>query len=527
MYYLMNKNKIVATFDKRPESKLGTSSLFTITEQLGDLPYGFSTVDAWLYGRKSANHNKHLAEIMKRMNCYDNEGFIRVTHVATINDTFWVKSDKEHLSWEQISLYQNQFTETISKLAFEGVGLYDEVFSSLSPELTCEGSFRKCFRKEAEKGEWGSDIFIYKRGSQGASNAGLEPYCEVLSSEIARIICTKSVSYELTTLHNKLASRCNLFTSEEYGFIPFSKLANTDKKINMDDALSFFVKQNAEQPFREMLVLDALCFNEDRHWGNFGMLFNNDTMDLVCMSPIFDLNLSLLVYANDIELADIGNALYARSLKFGEDFTRVGQKALNDVIRDKVKDMKDFSFSFRGDDIFSPERVKLLEEAVRKQAKAILSNQKLMTNDVFISKKAIAQEELKQKSNEAITLMNEFEERIRKLLNDERYLISVCVATDNVQCLIEDENSDLEIAIDFLNGLLKIKLDGKAVTPQKLKEVAADPSIYWEVKKRLEMYMKEKQDRRFEKFFNECKENQFNITNEDMSVDNKEEEELE
>ena len=35
----------------------------------------------------------------------------------------------------------------ISRLAFGGVGLYEEAFSSGSPELTCEGSFKKCFRK--------------------------------------------------------------------------------------------------------------------------------------------------------------------------------------------------------------------------------------------------------------------------------------------------------------------------------------------------------------------------------------------
>ena len=102
---------------------------------------------------------------MKKMGCDDNEGFIRATHAATINDTFWIKSDLENLTWEQISLYRNPFTDTISRLAFEGVGLYAGDFSSTSPELSCEGSFRKCFRKEKQRGSFGSDIFIYKRGN--------------------------------------------------------------------------------------------------------------------------------------------------------------------------------------------------------------------------------------------------------------------------------------------------------------------------------------------------------------------------
>lgn len=503
MYLLMNKNNIVATIDKKPKSEFSVSTSFEITEIFGNLPYGFSTVDAWLNGRKASNHNKHLVEIMKNLNCYDNEGFMRVTHAATINDTFWVKSDTERLSWEQISLYRNQFTETISRLAFEGVGLYDVVFSSLSPELACEGSFKKCFRKEDEKGEWGSDIFIYKRGSEGFSNAGLEPYCEVLSSEIAQIICPDAVSYELTTLHEKLASRCNLFTNEENGYVPFAKLVDV-KKMSFEDMFRYFIEHGAEQKFREMLVLDALCFNEDRHAGNFGMLFNNDTLEVTKMSPVFDLNLSLLVYAHDKDLINIGDSLYARSPKLGEDFTRMGQVACNEIIRDRVKDVRDFSFSFRGDDTFSPERVCILEQAVRRQAEAILSSQKLMTKDVFISGNAIAQEELKQKSNKAIVLVNEFEERMRQPLENKECFISVCMNTGNAQCLIEDENGSFEMAIDFLKGSLEMKSNGKTVAPQELKETSPDTySIYDEVKKSLKMYMREKQDERFKKFFKE------------------------
>ncbi|HBM98590.1 MAG TPA: hypothetical protein DD413_04120 [Ruminococcus sp.] len=97
------------------------------------------------------------------MNCDDSEGFIKVTHAASINDTFWVKSESENITWNSVSLYRNQFSEIISRLAFEGVGLYDEVFSSTSPEFTCDGSFSKCFRKENFTGEYGSDIFLYKR----------------------------------------------------------------------------------------------------------------------------------------------------------------------------------------------------------------------------------------------------------------------------------------------------------------------------------------------------------------------------
>ena len=60
---------------------------------------------------------------------------------------------------------------------------------------------------------FGSDIFIYKRGNE--YGAGLEPYCEMLASEIAAIISPENyVPYQTVLLHDKLTSKCNLFTNE-------------------------------------------------------------------------------------------------------------------------------------------------------------------------------------------------------------------------------------------------------------------------------------------------------------------------
>ena len=43
-----------------------------------------------------------------------------------------------------------------------------------------------------------------------------------------------------------------------------------------------------------MCILDALILNTDRHSGNFGVLYDNDTMKVQRMAPVFDNNRSLL-----------------------------------------------------------------------------------------------------------------------------------------------------------------------------------------------------------------------------------------
>lgn len=387
MYFLMNKDNIVLSFQVDKTAVFSDDVTFSVIEKQGQMPYGFHDITSWIESRKASKHNGHLKAVMKQLRCEDNEGFIRLTHATGINDTFWIKPDRESISWNNVSLFQNQFTEAVSKLAFEGMGLYGDIFSSTSPELSCEGSFRKCFIKEKEFGEFGNDIFLYKRGHE--LGAGMEPYCEALASEVAKVISpTQSVKYNVCRLHDKLASRCNIFTNEKQGYASFSKMYHS-KMYSLQSVFDFFQKNGSEQEFREMLVVDSLCFNQDRHSGNYGILFDNDTLKILGMAPVFDLNISMFPYVELEEFEHIGDKLFEYAPKLGDDFTRIGQMAINDVLRDRVKDMKDFSFRFRGDESFSEKRIRCLENIIHKQAAALLSHEKLQTKDVFFSQKAV------------------------------------------------------------------------------------------------------------------------------------------
>lgn len=46
-----------------------------------------------------------------------------------------------------------------------------------------------------------------------------------------------------------------------------------------------------------MLVFDAVILNEDRHFGNFGLLVDSHTNKIIAPAPIFDNGYSLLCYA--------------------------------------------------------------------------------------------------------------------------------------------------------------------------------------------------------------------------------------
>ena len=111
---------------------------------------GLQSPASWIENRKASKHNRHLQDLMKQCGCDTMSGFINVTHAASVNDTFWVKKADDSARWDDVSLYRNEFNETISRLAFYGLGIADIDLSSTSPELVMDGSFPKCVKKEKD-----------------------------------------------------------------------------------------------------------------------------------------------------------------------------------------------------------------------------------------------------------------------------------------------------------------------------------------------------------------------------------------
>lgn len=127
-YELMNKDNIVATVSCiRDEFN---DLHFEIQHVFSQLPIGFKTFKDWIENRRAPSNRQHIEKLLKRCNCYDLEGFIQVTHAATLNDTFWIRPAESSLSWNNVSLFQNPFDDIVARIAFEG-GMYGEHFQQL------------------------------------------------------------------------------------------------------------------------------------------------------------------------------------------------------------------------------------------------------------------------------------------------------------------------------------------------------------------------------------------------------------
>ena len=358
-YVLVNQDRPVLRFCC--ERNAFDEPEFSELEWLSDLrPIGYGNLGDFLARRQAPKHRKHIKELLERYGCDDLEGFLRVTHALSLNDTLWVKEADSDLRWGAVSLYQNEFDQLVSEAAFDGI-ISETDLSSTSPEFGTDGYYAKCWIRD-ENGIW-----LYKSGS---GLHVIEPVSEFLASQLAQRLCPSHVEYDLAVYHDKLVSKCPLFTSESTGLAKASAVFRGEQTVPR--LLERCESLGCEDAFRRMCVLDALTLNPDRHYGNFGFLFDNETMKLDTMAPVFDNNRALFPELDEDQLAEPDWYVEHCRPKLGRDFIITARGLLTEEIRADLERLRDFSFANHPQHPISEKRLELLSALVQRQLQCIL-----------------------------------------------------------------------------------------------------------------------------------------------------------
>jgi hypothetical protein len=299
-YQILNKDSVLLEFqvantlsNKYSIIKRGTVEVFNPFYDMSN-----SELEYWLDKRAIPTNRDNLDKLLLSLNLDEKDRFnlLICNHACSLNDTFWIREKGELnirgslLQFKDVSLY-NGFKESLGLITFFG-GTSSLGGKIITPELTTQGMLRKAWRVVDK------EIYLYKAGTYGFSNSGNENYSEIMACKIAEILGIRHISYELKKWKDVSCSRCKLFTSEEYGYYPMSYFLSrkygTAIKWSYDNVISILKTKENIDFFNDMMVFDYIIENQDRHFGNFGLILNNDTGDIECVAPLFDNGYSLL-----------------------------------------------------------------------------------------------------------------------------------------------------------------------------------------------------------------------------------------
>lgn len=336
-----------------------------------DMEISGNGIARWLKCRTIPKNRAYVRNFLSKCGLNLNRplNIIRVSKGLSLNDCCWVVEEGFSGRFADFNLYDNRFSRVLALIAFTGDGSSVRTSLASCPEFTTNGMLPKCWRRES------GTIKLYKGGSSGAANTGYEPYSEFYACQVAQIMGIHAIVYGLSKWEGTLCSTCDLFTSKDYSFLPVGRVVSSGgMKAVREYAQSLgeaFVKA-----LDDMLVLDALIFNTDRHFGNFGFLVDNRTNRIAAPAPLFDHGNSLFNFAGLDDFSSI-DALktYANTLLpcTYDDYVGTAKQVLTPAHKEGLRHLLTFRFKKHPRYNLPNERLRLLETMIAQRAGELLS----------------------------------------------------------------------------------------------------------------------------------------------------------
>lgn len=335
-----------------------------------DLELTNEGIAKWLRHRTIPKNRAYVHNFLSKCGLNINRPMtiIKVSKGLSLNDCYWVVEEGFDGAYDKFNLYDNRFSQVLALIAFTGYGSSVRTSLASCPEFTTNGMLPKCWRRKDGK------ILLYKGGTSGASNTGNEPYSEYYAAQVAKALGINAIEYGLSQWKGELCSTCELFTSKKYSFLPVGRVVTSG---GMKAVREYYEKlgKNFAEALNDMLVLDAVIMNTDRHFGNFGFIIDNKTNKIVAPAPLFDHGNALLNFAgrDDLE-SDKALSAYAETLVpcVYDDFIGTAKKVLTQKHRDGLRKLLEFKFRKNSRYNLPDKRLKKLEKIIQTRAKVLL-----------------------------------------------------------------------------------------------------------------------------------------------------------
>lgn len=243
-------------------------------------------IEQWLESRCIPVTRKNIDKDIGK----ENRGKLLLSNLGlSLTDCYWIKPTHSTLRWNQVSLYKNDFKDDLD-LSLRGSLLY----RGYTPSASLSGDLQK---KWVINRKSGIRYLIKGNSTKGC----VQSLSEVLASRIynEQPYKIEYTPYNTIKLKNnsktELGCCCPIFTSEKLEFVSAADLVNAvrpDAKVkNGFEIYKDILKKSGidcDRFYDMQISVDFIITNTDRHYNNFGVLRDPDTLSLIKPAPIYD-----------------------------------------------------------------------------------------------------------------------------------------------------------------------------------------------------------------------------------------------
>ena len=254
-----------------------------------------SELNDWWKGRAIPASRSGIKTVLEDLQIATTQRLLEKCLGLSLSDQYWICPQSRNLKWSEINFFENNFSDDMGNILFGKVSsgemiLNDEI-SLMSPDNTSDGWLKK---------KWkiinGKRCLI--KGGSGAIQQ--EPYNEVIASKIMERLDIPHVKYSLIMEEEYPYSICEDFITPQTELISAWYVMQTEKKPNHISVYQHYVNcceklgiPKIKESLDQMMVVDYLIANEDRHQNNFGVIRDVKKLNFIGAAPLFDSGTSL------------------------------------------------------------------------------------------------------------------------------------------------------------------------------------------------------------------------------------------
>jgi hypothetical protein len=245
----------------------------------------------WWTGRSIPASRMGIGEALERIGITLPALLAEKCFGLSLSDHYWICPGDSGLKWADVNFFHNGFSKDMGELLFGSESGVDGQVNFMSPDNTSDGWLRK---------KWiivnGKRLLM--KGGSGVYQQ--EPFNEVIASALMRRLNVDHITYTLSFDNGQPYSLCENFVTPETELIPAWHVLRTRKQPNNVSVFNHFINccdelgaPDVKSALNKMLTVDYIISNEDRHFHNFGLIRDPDTLEWLGLAPIYDSGTSL------------------------------------------------------------------------------------------------------------------------------------------------------------------------------------------------------------------------------------------
>ena len=249
-------------------------------------------VISWWQSRRIPASRDGIKELFFHLNNIPLDALAEKSMGLSLSDQYWIRpAHDKNTQWKNVNFFHNDFSEDIGDMLLMGDW---NGGSLISPDNSSDGALKKRWKII------GGERYLIKGSSDPFYQT--EPFREVFAGKIAKLLLGNDFAAgydfiweEKNKTGKKVYSSCKNFITADTEFVPFTHFRQIESASYKAEHFDICKRIYGEYGhiLELILILDYIVLNEDRHFGNFGMLRSADTGEFIKPAPVFDTGSSL------------------------------------------------------------------------------------------------------------------------------------------------------------------------------------------------------------------------------------------